>query len=166
MSSEEIRMRADVVQSKVRRNLITAFSIGLLVLVLSGIFIGKSPSTPLRILVAALMLLTLEVIYKTYSRMWRRHRLSPDVAFQGCLDFYRKELESQYQALQLTWMFLVPVVVFAFLMWNDLLRVNAPYIRTLLPILLLAILFERRREARKINRRLAGLDAFEKEESK
>src|SRR5262249_49603110 len=121
MSSEEIRIRAGVVQSKVRRNLIAAFSIAILVLVLCGIFIGRSSSTPLRVLVAALMLLTFEVMYKTYSRMWRRHHLSPHIAFQGCLDFYRKQLESQYQALQLTWLFLVPVVVFAFLMWNDLL---------------------------------------------
>jgi hypothetical protein len=164
MSSEEIRIRAEVAQEKVRRNLITAFSAGFVVLALCAIFVATSRSTPLRLLVAGLMLLTVEVIYKAYARMWRRHRLEPDTAFQGCLNFYRQELQSQYQALQLTWLFLVPVVAFAFLLWNGLFRGGASFVRALLPFLLLLILVERRRERRRINRKLMALDEFEKED--
>lgn len=164
MSSEEIRIRAEVVQEKVRRNLIAAFAVGFVVLALCGIFVVTSRSTPVRLLVAGLMLLTVEAIYKAYSRLWRRHRLSPDTAFQGCLNFYRQELESQYQALQLTWLFLMPAVAFAYLMWNGLFRGSASFVRTLLPVLLLLILIERRREGRRINRKLRALDAFEKED--
>jgi hypothetical protein len=161
MSAEEVRLKAQVVQSKVRRNLIVAFVCGVLLLVICTIVIVTLPSTFFRVIASAMIMLTSPIAYETYYRIWSRHTLAPNAALNGCLTFYRKELEAQYRAAALTWRFLVPSLFFVFLMWRLLFRTNPLVPRILFPSVLLFILFERRREIRNLKRKLAALSEFE-----
>jgi hypothetical protein len=97
--------------------------------------------------------------------LWARHSLAPETAVAGCIAFYRQELKAQYNSLQLIWRFMVPIVIFTFVMWGTIFYSRKALIRFLLPAMLLAILIERRREAQKVNRRLAALAEFETKES-
>jgi len=162
MPVEEVRIRAQIVHAKVRRNLLVAFVVGLLLLVLCTVLIVNRLSTPVRVLTGAMMVLTLVIAYKAWYRIWRPHTLSPDAALKGCLDFYRKELQAQYRSVALTWRFLVPTVFFAFLTWNAIFTTRAVVPRVLLSSVLVLTFFIRRREVRKFKHELARLDEFDK----
>ena len=165
MSVEDVRVRAQIAHAKVRRNLVVAFVVGLLLLALCTLVIVNRLSAPVRLLTAAMMLLIVVIAYKAWYRIWRPHTLPPDAALKGCLEFYRKELQAQYRSIALTWRFLVPTVFFAFLMWNAIFTTRALVPRILLPSVLVLIFFVRRREVRKFKHKLARLDEFEKENS-
>lgn len=165
MSLEEVRVKAHVVQLKARQSLIVSFVVGLLLAVVCLAAAVSFSLTPVRMIAAGIMVLTFVIMYKAYRRMWARYSLSPDAAMRGCLEFYRRELQIQYRSAQLIWRFLVPIIVFAFLMWRPLFRADGMALRVFLSSLLLLILFERRREARKVHQMLSALTDFEKENS-
>jgi len=162
MSIEEVRFKAQTVQTAVRRNVIVALMFGALLLALCTLVIVTLPNTPARLIAAAIMALTLLLAFKAYDRIWPVHTLSPDAALKGCIEFYRKELQAQYSSLALTWRFLVPIVVFAFMTWNAVLRTNPLIPKILSPSVLVLILLLRRREARNLRRKLAELEEFER----
>jgi hypothetical protein len=163
MSLEEVRIQAHVVQLKARQGLIVSFITGFLLAALCIALIIALPFTAARIVGGAILGLTLAIIYKAYRRMWSRYQLVADAAVTGCVEFYRRQLQTQYRSLQLIWRFVVPIVIFAFFLWGSVFRTNPLVARVLPPVVLLLIMFERRREARKINRMLAALAEFEKE---
>jgi len=163
MSVEEVRVMAQKAHAKVRRNLIIAFALGLLVLVLGTLAIAGGIATSVQVTIGAMMVVTVVAGYKAWYRIWPLHTLSPDAAFKGCLDFYRKELEAQYRSIALTWRFLVPAVVFMFMMWNAIFITDPLVPRVLLPSALVLTFFARHREVRKFKHKLARLDEFERE---
>lgn len=165
MSLDDVRIQAHVVQLKARQTLTVSLVVGLSLAVLCSVAIQRLSLLPVRITAGAILGLTLVVIYKAYGRMWPRFRLSSEAAVRGCVEFYRRELETQYRSLQLIWRFLIPIALFTFLMWGSVFRSHAAQARYLVAGLLLLVLFERRREARKVNRMLAALATFEKENS-
>ena len=163
MSVEEVRVMAQKVHAKVRRNLIIAFVLGLLLLVLGTLAIAGGLATSLRVIIGAMMVVTVVAGYKAWYRIWPLHTLSADAALKGCLDFYRKELEAQYRSIALTWRFLVPAVVFTFLIWNAIFTTSALVPRILLPSVLVLTFFARHREVRRFKHKLVRLDEFERE---
>jgi len=165
MSLEEVRIRAYVLRERVRHNLIVAFILGGLVIGLSASVAVKFAPLSMRIVSGAILALTVFAIYNAYSRVWLRPAPPFDAAIAGCVSFYRRELEAQHRSLQLTWRLLVPVLVFAFITRHAVLQSIPVNARILIPALLLLVMFERRREARKINRKLRALDGFESDRS-
>jgi hypothetical protein len=165
MSTEEIRRKGQIVQSRVRRNLIMAFVCGVLLLVICTIVIVELPSTFFRVIASAMIMMVSPITYETYYRIWSRHTLAPTAALKGCLTFYRSELQAQYRAAALMWRFLVPTLVFVFLMWRLWFRANPLVPRIVFPSVLLFILVERRRQIRNLKRKLAAVSEFEKESS-
>jgi hypothetical protein len=161
MSAEEIRLKVRIVQSRTRRNLILAFICGVLLLAVCITVIIELPSTFFRVIASALIMLASPAAYETYYRIWSPTRLAPSAALEGCLTFYRRELEAQYRAAALTWRFLVPTLVFVFLMWRLLFTTNPLLPRIIFPSVLLFILFERRRQIRRLKPQLAALREFE-----
>src|SRR5215471_16308580 len=77
MSAEEIRLTAQIVQSRVRRNLILAFACGVVLLVICTIIIVELPSTFFRIIASAMIMLVSPIAYETYYRIWSRQTLAP-----------------------------------------------------------------------------------------
>jgi glucan phosphoethanolaminetransferase (alkaline phosphatase superfamily) len=165
MSAEEVRVKAEAIQAKVRRNLVVAFVLGVLVLVFCTIAIAELNNIPRRLIAAAFIVLTCVIAYRAYDRLWSPPALSPSVALNACLEFYRAELKAQYRSIALVWRFLVPVVLFAFLTWNALFRTSPLAPRLALPAVLILILCGRRLAVRKFKQKLSALDEFEKEES-
>ena len=163
MSVEEVRVMAQKVHAKVRRNVIIAFVLGLLLLVLGTLAIAGGLATSMQVIIGAMMVVTVVGGYKAWYRIWPLHTLSADAALKGCLDFYRKELEAQYRSIALTWRFLVPAVVFTFLIWNAIFTTSALVPRILLPSVLVLTFFARHREVRRFKHKLVRLDEFERE---
>src|SRR5262249_17243072 len=149
---EEVRLRARQTQSRVRRNLIVAFAFCTLLLVLGGLTVATMRSTTIRLMVGSIMAITAVIAIRSYRRMWPP-RTSSDAVAKGCVAFYRNALEAQYRSLELTWMFMVPATVFAFLTQEILFRTIPFRARIFLPAILLVILVERRLAARKIRRK-------------
>jgi hypothetical protein len=117
----------------------------------------------MRLNAAAIMILTQIGGYTFYRRIWSRQALSSENAEKGCVDFYRQEIKTQYRSLQLTWGYLVTVLVFAFMTVHIPVRGYPRLPKIVFSIVLLLILLERHREARKFNQRLTALASFEKE---
>ena len=165
MPVEEVRIKAQAVQAKVRRNLVVAAVVGVLLLAVCTIALVESYYTPVKAIAAAMMVVTVAIAYQAYHRVWRLHTLPPDAALKGCLDFYRKELKAQYRSAALTWRLLAPVVAFTFLMWGAFFRTSSLLPKILLSSVLVLVLIVRQYEAQKLRRRLANLDEFEKDTS-
>ena len=164
MSLEEVRTKAGEVQSKIRRNLIVAYALGCSVLVLGTIVVFRGGNIYMRLSEAAITILTQVGVYTAYRRMWSRKALAAENAERGCLDFYRQEIKTQYRSLQLTWGYLITVLVFAFLTVPIAVRGYPRLPKIVVSIVLLLILFERHREARKFNQKLSALASFETEQ--
>jgi hypothetical protein len=165
LSIEDIRSRVQAAQVAIRRNQIVTFVIGGLLLAVSVVAIVNIPRASARTIGAGIIMLTLVLAYLIYSRMWARHAPSLDASVKGCISFYRKELEAQYRAVQLTWRLLVALAVFAFLTSNAVLRSNPLIPKILVLLVLILSVIVRHKEKREINRRLTALEAFEKNNS-
>jgi hypothetical protein len=161
MSLEEVRTKAREVQSKIHRNLIVAYVLGCLVLVLGTIVVFRGGNTYMRLSEAAITILTQVGLYTAYRRIWSRQALSAENAEKGCVDYYRQEIKTQYRSLHLTWGYLITVLVFAFLTIPIAVRGYPRLPKISLSIVLLLILLERHREARKFNQKLSALASFE-----
>jgi len=164
ISVEELRLIAQIAGRKMWRNLVIASALTLLLLVMCSLALISFSSTPVRMLAAAMMLLTVVVVCKAWYRMWR-HTLSPNVASAGCVEFYRQELLAQYRSAAITWRLIMPVVIFAFLMWNAVFRTNLFVPKILLPSVLVLLFFVRRRNVRQLKRKLSILDTVEEKNS-
>ena len=80
MSAEEVRVKAEAIQAKVRRNLVVAFVLGVLVLVFCTIAIAELNNIPRRLIAAAFIVLTCVIAYRAYDRLWSPPALSSSVA--------------------------------------------------------------------------------------
>jgi len=163
MSPEEVRMKAGEAQSRVQRNLIVAYVLGSLILVLGTIIIFRGGNIYMRLNEAVIMILTQVGLYTAYRRIWSRQVLSAENTDRGCIDFYRQEIRTQYRSLQLTWGYLITVLVFAFLTVPISVRSYPRLPKIVLSTVLLLILLERHREARRFNQKLSALASFETE---
>lgn len=163
MRLEEIRLKVQAVQAKVRRNLMISFGVSLLLLVLCFVAIRGITYTPVRLITGAMMLLTVVIGYIAYSKFWPATVSAPDNAAKGCLEFYRRELEAEYQLIALTWRLLVPVAAFGFMTWSAFFRTSPLVPRILFSALLVVIFVLRRYEVRKFKNKVAALDDFKKE---
>jgi hypothetical protein len=164
MSESEVRVRSAMFQARVRRNLLLAFVLGLVLLVLCGIAIVQLRNLSPRVIAGAMAIVAAVITYKACQRICWPQTVSPDLGLSGCLEFYRKELTTEYRTLVLKWRLLVAIVLFLWLTAYSLFRGPLP-VRLLLPSSLLLILVVRRREAQKLKRELAALNAFEQEEA-
>ena len=161
---EEVRAMADEFQTRVRRNLILAFVLSLVLLVLCAIALVKIRYVSARVIVVALMILISAITHKTYKKILWPQIVSPDMGLSACLAFYRKELGVQYRTFVLKWRLVVATVLFLWLTWNSLVVRSRLVLRIVLPSLLVLIFFIRRREAQQLKHEFAALNAFEKEE--
>src|SRR5262245_48730479 len=164
MSAEEVRIKAEAIQAKVR-NILVAFVLGVLVLVFCTIAIAELNSTAILVIAVSFIVLTSVIACRAYDRLWSPPVLSPNVTLNDCLEFYRSELEAQYRSIAIVWRFLVPIALFLFLTWNALFRTSPLVPRLALPAVLVLILFCRRLAARSFRQKLSALDEFEKEGS-
>ena len=109
------------------------------------------------------MPLTLLAAYTTYNRLWRPQIVLPDMAMKGCLEIYSTELVSEYRSIALIWRFLIPTVIFLFVMWGALFDRSRLSGRVILSTALILVLLMRRLEFRKLKQKLTALDEFESE---
>ena len=165
MSEDEVRIRAEMFQVRVRRNLLLAFVLGIVLLVLCALAIVRLGNLTPRVIAAAMVIVVAVTTYKAYQRILWPQTMSLDMGRSACLEFYEKELTTEYRTIVLKWRLLVAIMLFVWLTSFDLLfRVRLP-MRILLPSSLVLILFLRRHEARKLKRELAALKEFEREET-
>jgi uncharacterized membrane protein len=165
MSAEEVRIEAEAIQAKVRRNILVAFILEVLVLLICTIAIAMLNNTPIRVIAVAFIVLTTVIGCRAYDRLWSPPVLSPAVALNDCLEFYRTELEAQYRSIAIVWRFLLPIALFLFLTWNALFRTSPMVPRLALPAVLILILFGRRLAVRRFRQKVSALHEFEKEDS-
>jgi hypothetical protein len=165
MSIEEIRMKAQAVHAKVRRDLIVGGAIGFVLAAFCITIAVEAGNASFRLIAGSMAAVTLFILYTTYKRFWPLHALSSNAAVQGCVEFYRSELQAQYRSVALWWRFLAPLVIFAFIRWNSLVRTSAIVPRALLPFVLVLILVLRRRVAQTFREKIAALSAFENQNS-
>ena len=90
-------------------------------------------------------------------------RRPPDAAVSACLDFYRKELTAQHEAVAFRWWRSLPdFLLFFFIIRMAFVGVFLyEPLRIILPGLFGLILFARFRKGRKLRRELDALDTFE-----
>jgi hypothetical protein len=165
MSIEDIRTRAHVTHLKAQMNFIIAIVLGLVLAAFCVTIIVNAGALWFRLIAAGFMLVSGILAFTTYKRFWPLHTLSSSAALKGCVEFYREELNAQYRSVALWWRFLVPIIIFAFIRWNALVRTSAVVPRTALPFLLIFILVVRRHVARTFSRKIAALAEFEEERS-
>jgi hypothetical protein len=164
MSIEEVRLRAYGLQTKIHRDLVVTIAVGFCALVLTAMTIMKQPFTPTRVILVLLMALIVITINRAYRVFWSPAALPPDATPSACVDFYRRELTAQYQAV--TWRRLLPEIILFSVVLRISFMTNLRFeaARYLLPIFLLLILFGRYWQARKLKREIGALSTFEKED--
>jgi hypothetical protein len=165
MSVEEIRMKAQAVHAKVRRDLVVGLAIAALLSSFCITIAVHAGNVTFRLISGAMAVVTLYIAYTAFRRFWPAHALSPNAAVQGCVEFYRSELQAQYRSVALWWRFLAPLVIFAFIQWNALVRTSAIVPRAALPFVLVLILVLRRRVARTFRQKISALSSFEQQNS-
>jgi hypothetical protein len=163
MSIEDVRTRAHVTHLKAQINLVIAIGLGLVLAAFCLSMVVHSGALWFRLIAAGFVIVTGVLAYTTYKRFWPLHTLASSAALKGCVEFYREELNAQYRSIALWWRFLVPIIIFAFIRWNSLVRTSALVPRTALPFLLIFILVVRRYVAQTFRRKIAALAEFEEE---
>jgi hypothetical protein len=159
MTLEDIQQKAAAVHARIRRNLLLTFFIGVVVLALCAITMVTIPMTGVRIITAGIMLCVVLIARNAYVRLGVSKNLPQRAALNACLDFYRHELWLQYRAVYVRWRLLVPLVIFLWFSWKSFDAVYSYQVmRIVLPAVLLAVLFIRHIEIRKMRHEMAALD--------
>ena len=169
MSLEEIRQRAQRLQKKNRREVLLFCAFALLLVFFFSRSLARSHETLPRVGLALLIGWAVYFPYQAYRRIWPRSSAA-EAALTTCLEFYRKELQRRRNYTQQIWqwflgplfislaVFLLPAVVKAIdspSRWLNLLPFG------LLLALWAAVFFpRRRRELRKLQQELDGLDTL------
>ena len=164
MSIEEVRLRAYGLQRKIHRDLILTIAVGFSALVFTAMTIMTQPFTPMRVILVLLMVLIVITINRAYRVFWSPDPLPPDAAPSACVDFYRRALSAQYQAV--TWRRLLPEIVLFSVVLRISFMANLRFeaARVLLPVFLVLVLLGRYWQSRKLKRQLGELSTFEKED--
>jgi hypothetical protein len=168
MSVEEIRRRAQRLQRKNRREVLLFCAFALLFVLFFGRSLASTHETLPRIGLALLIAWALYFPYQAHKRIWPRSSAA-EAASTTCLEFYRRELQRRRDYTLHVWqwflgplsfslgVFLLPAVITAFnspTRWLNLLPFG------LLLALWAAVFFpRRRRELRKLQQEIDGLDA-------
>jgi hypothetical protein len=161
MSIEEVRIKANMAQMRVRRNLIAVLVFATVLLIFGTIAIVQLPGA--RPIVVSMMVIVLIVAFQAYRRVSSSQPLPADAALTACTAFYRKELESR--AIPPSSLILTLIIYgwAAFVSWNIWAHGIGPLgVRILVPFLLGLSLFLRLREAHRIKKELKALDEFQK----
>ena len=159
MTLEDIQRKAAAVHARIRRNLVLTFLIGIVVLALCAITIFTIPITAVRVITAGIMFFVVLIAGNAYVRLGASTKLPQRAALSACLDFYRHELWLQYRAVYVRWRLLVPLVIFLWFSWKSFDSVYSYQVmRIVLPAVLIAVLFIRHIEIRRMRREIATLD--------
>src|SRR6185295_5654110 len=111
----ETRTTAEQLQARVRRNLILAFVLGIVLLIACAISAVNQHYNIPRLIAAAMIIPISASIYLTGRRIWSRGGTSHGEAASPCLEFYRKHLCDHHRAISLKWRLAVPTVLFLWL---------------------------------------------------
>ena len=177
MSIEEVRLKAQKIFYRRRRDLIARSVFVLLSAVFCGIFLATARMTPVRELagfvMAILLASTIRNLYLSYVRSDGGLSTvggSPNTALTSCLEFYRGELERQREFARLpSWQLVTVLVIIVFLIRDALMRIGTDTHRFVLPFVLIAaaglivLTAVRKFEARRVQDDINALDTFEDE---
>lgn len=102
MSLEDIRLRGRTLHRKVRRRNLSEYVATVLVVLTFGFYIFRFPGPVTRL---GSGLVIAGVLYMAWQlhRRGSAGRLPEECGFESCLDFHRKELERQRDALRSVW---------------------------------------------------------------
>jgi hypothetical protein len=159
MTLEDIQNNATAVRARIRRNLVLTFLVGIVVLALCAITIATIPITGVRVITVGIMFFVVLIVRNAYLRLGAANDLPRRAALDACLDFYRHELWLQYRAVYVRWRLLVPLVIFLWFSWKAFDAVYSYQVmRVILPAVLVAVLFIRHFEIRKMRHEMSALD--------
>lgn len=167
MSSMEIRAKAEKLAAEIRRDTMIGLVItSLLTLIgLIGLAVLPQAGPAERIIVTIAVAILWLGAYRTSTRP----RLPHGAQFATCVAFYRRELERRRSYFARPWLFLI-VILIALGQFLIVMRGFSPSARDLLsyPAALLLLVLVAvplwRRQARRFQRELDALDAFEREQ--
>ena len=167
MSSAEVRAKAEKLAAEIRRDTIIGlvFTSLLTLIGLIGLAVLPQAGMPERIIVTIAVAILWLGAYRTSTRP----RLSSDLQFTTCVAFYRRELERRRNSFAKPWFYaiiiLIALVNFLFVMrgFNPSARDLLSFPAALLLLVLIAVPLWRR-QARRFQRELDALDAFEREQ--
>jgi hypothetical protein len=177
MSIEEVRLKADILSRKTRRDTAAAFAFDLVAIVFCGTVIVTARLLPARMIAALVMVMMLVSLCRNLYFSYRKHgsfspalSRGPDTAVSTCLEFYRSELERQTQIMkQPAWQLAVAFLVIVWLLRSALVRISGDPLRIVIPVVLLAaagvlgLLTIRKIEARRVQEEIDALRRFEEE---
>jgi hypothetical protein len=167
MSSLEVRAKAEKLAAEIRRDTIVGlvFTSLLTLIGLIGLAVLPQAGPPERIIVTIAVAILWLGAYRTSTRP----RLPSGAQFATCVAFYRRELERRRNYFAKPWLFgivlLIALVQFLFVMrgFNPSARDLLSYPAALLLLVLIAVPLWRR-QARRFQREMDALDAFEREQ--
>jgi hypothetical protein len=171
MSLDEIRRRAQKMETKDRLAALMYMAIGIGLGVFFGFSLVRTPYLVTRIGWGVLSLWCLYGVYHGYKWIWPR-RLAANATFSASLDFYRNELERKrdytrhiWRRAGLTWCFVGLAIVVVPPMIQALPRqlVNALPFFVLLGIWFALFFPMRKRKQNKLQREIDALNAMERE---
>ena len=167
MSAMEIRARAEKLSAEIRRDIIVGlvFTSLMTLIGLIGLAVLPHAGPPERIIVTIVVVLLWFGAYRTSMRP----RLPSGAQFATCVAFYRRELERRRKYFAKPWLFGI-VILIALAQFLIVMKGFHPSGRDLISypaaLLLLVIVAVPlwRRQARRFQRELEALDAFEREQ--
>jgi hypothetical protein len=166
MSSMGVRAKAEKLAAEIRRDTIVGlvFTSLLTLIGLIGLAVLPQAGRPERIIVTIAVVILWLGVYRTSTRP----RLPSGAQFATCVAFYRRELERRrnYFAKPLLFGIIILIALLQFLIvirgFNPSARDLLSYPAALLLLVLVAVPLWRR-QARRFQRELDALDAFERE---
>jgi hypothetical protein len=167
MSSMEVRAKAEKLAAEIRRDTIVGlvFTSLLTLIGLVGLAVLPQVGPPEGIIVT----IAVAILWFGAYRTSMRPRLPSGAQFATCVAFYRRELERRRNYFAKPWLFGI-VILIALVQFLIVIRGSNPSARDLLsyPAALLLLVLVAvplwRRQARRFQRELEALDAFEREQ--
>jgi Flp pilus assembly protein TadB len=166
ISAREVREKVRKYNAKIRREGIVAFVLSLGALVFCGVIIVSGH--PASVVVAAMAVLLLLgqsremfVAYKARKNIWPWLPATADTLSTACIDFYRQGLERQQRNYTNASVVFIFAAVFLVMTIALIQRGSPVFANALIFVCIGLIFFARRREARKVQREIDALDAFE-----
>ena len=168
MSAREVCAKAQKIDAENRRDVNIGFTVAL-VLTLFGLY-GLATVPSAGVVEARMVFVLLLCVWFGAWRSTKARTLATGAEPTACVDFYRKELERRRDYYARPPWLLLALIIFAFLQFVFLaFRFGRPGITDLLlyPIMITVVVLVSwplwRRQARKFQRELDALDAFEKD---
>jgi hypothetical protein len=170
MSIEEVRIKAQKLLTRSRRDLFAISAFAVLAAVFCGFVLIYARLTPARIIGGVVMAMLLANTIRNLYLSRRRNIAA--TAWATCLEFYRNELERQREIGRLPiWQLVTALLIIGWLTRNALMRTGSDVLRAILPFVLIAaaclivLLAIRKFGARHVQDELDALDAFSEEKN-